>query len=272
LIAAEFRDLWRVARERRALLLALTRDDLRRPFSGSGAGLLWAVVHPLVLIVLYLFVFGVVFQLRLGPQFTAADYGVYLTAGLLSWTAWASVITQSCQAVVGNAGLVRQAHFPADVLPVKAVLLALTSQLIGLVVVLLYAVVRTGRVSWMYLLLPVAVILQALAMLGLAYLLSAASVFVRDVKELAVLFVTVGVFAVPAFYTPPMLDRLSPVVRSFIVFNPLSMYIDLYRDCLVWQAPTRPISWAVALVVAFVAPPLGRRVFGRLRTFFGNFL
>ena len=271
-IAAELGDLWRVARARRSLLLALTWDELRRPFAGSAVGLVWAVLHPLALILLYLFVFGFVFEVRLGPEYAARDYAVYLVAGLLSWTAWAGVITQSCQAVVGNASLVKQAHFPAEILPLRAVLLALVSQSIGLAVLVTYAALVAGAQSWRLVLLPAAVILQALAMLGLAYLLAAACVFVKDVKELAVLFVTVGVFAVPAFYTPAMLGRLPWAVRTAIVSNPFSVYIDLFRDALVAGRSPRPATWAAAAVLSLLLPAVGRRVFGRLRTFFGNFL
>jgi ABC-type polysaccharide/polyol phosphate export permease len=87
-----------------------------------------------------------------------------------------------------------------------------------------------------------------------------------------VLFVTAGIYLVPAFYTPSMLAQLPWPLRGAITSNPISVYLDLFRDCLLASRPARLSSWLAAGVIAVVLPAAGRRVFNRLRMFFGNFL
>lgn len=262
-------DLFRRVAPHRELLLSLTREELRRPFAGSVLGLAWVLFHPLASMAVYIAVFAFLFRIRLGA---GEDYVVYVLAGLLSWTAWAHVVTASCQAVAGNVSLVKQAHFPLEILPIRTVLVALVPQAVAILVVCAYRLVRSGTASWLYLLLPLAVALQALSMLGAAYLLATVSVFLRDMKELATLFVTLGIYLVPAFYPPAMIEGMPPLLKWILLANPFTVFLNLFRDCLVWSEIRHTGSWAAAAVAAVVLPGLAHRLFHRLRTFFGNYL
>ncbi len=256
----------------RELALGLTRRELFAPFAGSAIGAAWALVHPLLQTLLYVAVFTSIFELRFGGTDTPRlDATSYMLAGLIPWMTWAAVLNAGCTAVTGSAHLVRQADFPAEVLPLRTVLAALAQQAVMAVVLLLYVALRFGEAHWTWLLLPLVIGLQALAMAGAAYALSALCVFVRDAKEVVAFLVTLGIYLVPAFYLPGMVEGFPPVLRTVLEWNPFTHYLNVWRDCLFWGEIRAPWSWAV---VALAAPLLllpSLRAFRRLRLFFGNF-
>ncbi len=268
-LAALVRHLWR----HRQLTVALTLRELFSTFAGSMAGVIWAFFLPLAQILIYLVVFSVIFRVRFGDvaETGRLDYPLYLISGLLVWIPWATALTGSCNAVIGSAALVKQAHFPIEVLPARTVLAALVPQLVGIPVLILYALVRFDAWLATYLLLPVALLLQTLAMLGTAYLLAALSVFVRDTREVIMLFVMVGIFLIPVFYTPQMIDEAPPAMGFVLAANPFTHFVHVYRDCLFFGEIAHPWSWAIVTALAMLAGSCFH-VFERLRMFFGNYL
>lgn len=266
-------DLVRRLVRHRELALALTRRELFQPFAGSAFGVAWALLHPLLAMLVYVLVFSLVFRIRFGDMGgdVPLDYTSYVLAGLVSWQAWATVLGNACSSVVGSADLVRQADFPSEVLPLRTTLAALVPQLVGMLVVMAYVVVRHHVVPWTWALLPLALLIQAAAMLGLAYALAALCVFVRDVKEVVGVFVMMGVFLTPAFYTPSTTADL-PLMRFALLANPFTHFMLVFRDCLFWGRIEHPASWLVATVVAALALRYAWRAYERLAGFFGNFL
>jgi len=266
-------DLVRRLVRHRELAWALTRRELFQPFAGSAFGVAWALLHPLLAMLVYVLVFSLIFRIRFGDTGgeIPLDYTTYVLAGLVSWQTWATVLSQSCTSVVGSADLVRQADFPSEVLPLRTTLAALVPQLVGLLVVMAYVVVRHGWVPWTWTLLPVALAVQGVAMLGLAYALAALCVFVRDVKEVVGVFVMMGVFLTPAFYTPSTTADL-PLMRAVLIVNPFTHFMRVFRDCLFWGRIEHPLSWALAIGLAALGLGLAWRAYQRLAHFFGNFL
>ncbi len=257
----------------RDLALGLTRRELFHPFAGSAFGVAWALLHPLLQTLIYVAVFTTIFQIRLGgvdvPYF---DTPTYMIAGLLSWMTWASVLNNGCSTVLNSSNLVKQADFPAEVLPLKTVLAALVQQGVMIGVLLLYAGLRFRDVPWTWALLPVAIALQGLAMLGAAYALGALSVFLRDAKELVAVFTALGVYLTPAFYPPAMLDGMPSALRWAIVLNPFTHFINMFRDCIFWGELRHPWSWLAVAVLALLLSGTSYRAFDRLKIFFGNFV
>jgi lipopolysaccharide transport system permease protein len=256
----------------RELLLGLARRELFAPFAGSAFGSAWALLHPLLQTLLYVLVFTSIFELRFGggevPRLDAASY---MLAGLIPWMTWSLVLNGACTAVTGSAHLVRQADFPAEVLPLRTVLVALAQQAVMAAVLLASVVLRFGEAHWTWVLLPLVVLLQAVAMAGAAWGLAALCVFVRDAKEVVAFLVTLGIYLVPAFYLPGMVEGFPPALRAVLQLNPFTHYLNVWRDCLFWGEVTAPWSWAVVTLLAPALAVPGYRAFRRLRLFFGNF-
>ncbi|GJM21732.1 MAG: transport permease protein [Planctomycetota bacterium] len=268
-LAGLHRDLTR----HRELTLGLVRRELFSPFAGSAFGVAWALLHPLLLMGVYLLVFTFVFTGgRFGGGSAGLDYQSFMLSGMVAWMGWSALLGSACNAVTGSASLVKQADFPTEVLPLRTVFGVLVPHLVGLVVVMAWVLLRFQIVPWTWALLPLAVLIQSVGMLAVAYLLGALCVFVRDVKEVVTVFTAVGIFLAPVFYTPATEQGLPAVLRWAVLLNPFSHFVHMYRDCLFSGAIEHPVSWAVCVGLAVPGCLLGRRAFDRLKLFFGNFL
>jgi lipopolysaccharide transport system permease protein len=254
----------------RRLVAALALREIRDRYVGELLGSFWAVGHPLFLIGLYVFVFSFVFKVKLGGTVDMPlDYTAYILSGLIPWLAVQDAMSRSCTAVVGSANLVKQMAFRSEFLAVKVIATALFSQVITVSVLLVYVLLTHGAplATW-WLLLPLAAF-QVVAMLGLGFLLSSVTVFLRDVKDLVALFAMAGPFLIPAFYLP---EWVPAPVRPLLALNPFSHMVWCYQDALYFGRIEHPGSWLIFPLLSLMSYALGYRVFRKLKPWFGNVL
>ena len=257
---------------RRALRLSLnmTTRDLTLRHAGGIGGLLWVIVHPLFLTCLYVFIFAVVFKQKIGgTRELPLDYTTYILSGLIPWLSLQSALQASTMSVAGNAALVKQFTFPIEALVLKDVLASLVIWLVGVPVIVVYVLLTQGALFVSYALLPVALVLQLLLSIGLAFALSASTVFFRDLKELITIFSTAGMFLLPIVYLP---DWIPALFRPIVYANPFSYLIWVYQDILYFGRMEHPVAWLVSALIAVVAFAAGFRVFRRFRPHFGMVL
>ena len=254
----------------RELLRELVRRDLEESYAGSMLSRFWAFAHPLLTILLYLFVFGYVFTARVGANLPdAPDYAVFMLAGLTYWMSAQAALSKTTSALTSASNLVKQVVFPIELLPVRSVLAAQLPLLIGLAGVVLYALLRFGMVSP---LLPLVVYVFAaqLAMLvGAGLFLSALTVFVRDTRDIVQFFLTFGVFLVPVIYLPGALPEW---FASVLYANPFSYPVWCFQDIFFFQSFAHPVAWPVVGVLGALALWGGVTFFARTRGNFGDVL
>lgn len=267
----------------RELTWALARRELSEQFRGRALGSLWAIGQPLLLIALYIFVFGFVFPARMaaagatdGIVESGAAYTVFLLAGLIPWLAFADAMNRATGSIIFNSALVRQVVFPVETLPAKSAIAAFVTQLVMTGILLLYMLVR-GGIPATALLLPVLLALQLVAMLGMALLLATFTVFLRDVREIVIFLTTAGLFLAPILYMPEWVESLSPVARWGLELNPFTHLVRCHRDLLAPAADGagawggfHPLSWLVVVGFAAVALAVGGVAYRRCHHVLGE--
>jgi lipopolysaccharide transport system permease protein len=254
----------------RQLTLEMARRELSDRYQGQVLGLGWAILHPVILLGVYVFIFAYVFKVRIGDAgSTPLNYTAYLLAGLIPWLAFQESLAKSSTVILGNANLVKQVIFPVEVLPVKGVLASLATQMVFLVALGVYTLVTFRFLPWTYLLLPVLIAVQALFMVGLAFFVSAISVYFRDIKDVVQVFALTGVYLIPAFYLP---EFVPPLFRPILYANPVSYLIWCYQDLLFYGRFEHWWAWVVLPVISVSVFYVGHRTFHVLRTMFGNVL
>jgi lipopolysaccharide transport system permease protein len=259
-----------VINSKRTLLEQLVIRDLQDAYMGSALNRWWAVLHPLIIIMLYLFVFGVVFRQKLSPDTpSTADFAVYLLPGLCAWLTVSAALSRSATSLVASANLVKQVVFPIELLPVRSVLAAHVPMLIGIVVVGIYAVLRFGAVSPLLPLVLVVIVLQGVLLVGVGLILSTLTVFVRDVRDIVQLFASAGLFVTPILYAP---GAVPPWFDAAMFYNPFAYAVWCLQDIFYHQAITRPSAWTALVIVSFVAFWAGSRFFERTRPHLGDVL
>ncbi len=262
-------ELVRVVHTHRDLVRELAWRDLKDRFAGQVLGTLWAVGHPLILMLLYVAVFAFVFPARgLGIDGKPQDLSVYILAGLIPWLCFQEVLVRSTNAITSNASLVKQIVFPIEVLPIKIVLAALPAQLVATAFLVVFAFL-TGGVKASFLLFPVALVAQVACLAGIAFFLSSLGAYVRDVREVLTVFCAANLFLQPILYAP---SQLPHALANVLWLNPFSHFVWVYQDVFFFGTFAHPWSWVTVAVLSLLSLLWGYRLFRRLKHGFGDVL
>ena len=246
------------------ILLSLTRHaglarqmvkrEVLGRYRGSFLGLLWSFVTPVLMLTVYTFVFGIVFQARWGQgSGDRLEFALVLFAGLIVFNLFAECLTRAPGLVLGNVNYVKKVIFPLEILPWVSLGSALFHAAISLGVLLVFLLLTGHGVPWTAALLPIVLAPFLLLIMGLSWLLASLGVFVRDVGQVVGMAMTVLMFMSPIFYPA---DALPEAVRGWLFLNPLSFVIEQSRDALIWgRAPDwagLTLYAAISLAVAWV--------------------
>ncbi len=265
-----FREVLELLTRHRQLTWEMTRREIADRYAGQMLGTLWALAHPLALMAVYVFVFAFVFRIKIGGTVELPlDYTAYILSGLIPWMAFQESMNKGATAILGNSNLVKQVVFPIEVLPVKTVIASFSTQVVATAFLAVYVVATAGRLPWTYVLLPALFVLQALAMIGVAYAVSSVSVYFRDVKDFVQVFCLAGMYVMPVFYLPSMVPEL---FRPLLYFNPFSYLAWCYQDACYFGRLEHPWAWPVFLGGSLGTFYFGYRVFRKLKLCFGSVL
>jgi lipopolysaccharide transport system permease protein len=226
------------------LLLRVTWNDLGRRYAGSILGISWVVIAPALSIGLYAAVYRLIFRVHV-PGLGGWDYVLYIFAGLVPYLMTAESLTGGLASVVVNRSVLNNTVFPIDLAPVKAVLAAQGSMLVGMLATVI-GVIAVGRASWTMLLLPVVWVLQVLGLIGVSWVLSLVNVVFRDLQNLITLLLVMLMIASPIVYTPAMVPTS---LHFLLLVNPLAYFVLTYQRILVLGQLPDPIT-AILLVVS----------------------
>jgi lipopolysaccharide transport system permease protein len=250
---ADLIELWRF----RELFYYLTLRDIKLRYKQTVLGVGWSVFQPLATILVFVVFIGILGKAADGFQ---GNYTLFVIAGVIPWTFFASAVQNSGNSLVNNERLVTKTYFPRLALPAANVFAALFDFTICLS---LFAVTVVGfavaghpvNVSWSLLLAPAVVGLLAVLATGVGVLLSALIAVQRDFRFLITFGIQLWMFATPCIYLPP--DTLSEKAKAVLMFNPV------YGLILNFRASTLggPIDWpslgvAAAITVAVFAVAL----------------
>lgn len=267
--ALAFWELGRTLRRHAQLTWEMTKRELTDKYAGQAFGAVWALLHPTLVMAVYIFVFVVVFAVRVDGMGVPRDYSTYLLAGLIPWLTFTEAMNKGVLSLTGNANLVKQVVFPLEVLPAKSSLASLINQLIFMTLLTGYVLVTQGGLPWTFALLPVLMGLQLLGMIGICCFLGSVGPYFRDLKEFVQVFTLVGVYLVPVVYLPSMVPE---IFRPVLYLNPFSYMTWCYQDALYFGEFRHPWAWAVFPLFSLALFCLGYRVFKKLKPMLGNVL
>ncbi len=220
-----------VWRERRLIGHLIRREVLGR-YRGSIMGVTWSFLYPVLMLMVYTFVFSVVFQAKWpGMMETGGKtrFALLLFVGVIAHGLVAEAITKAPMLVIGNANYVKKVVFPLETLGWSLVGSAAFHAGVSLLILLGAKWLLEGWVPLTALWLPVVLLPLALIALGAAWLFSALGVFIRDIAQLTGVFATVLMFLSPVFYP---LAALPERYHAWVMLNPLTLAIEQSRAVL----------------------------------------
>jgi len=244
------------------LLWQMVATDLRGRYVGSSLGLLWSVIHPLVMIVIYTVVFSQVMGARLAGSTDPYAYGIYLCSALFPWTAFQEVVTRATTIFPDNAGLVRKVAFPKVIL-YGFVTLSSAINLALALAIFLVAVLLTGhRLHPTVLVWAPLIALQLAFGLGLGMIFSVVHVFLRDTAQLVAVGLQVAFWATPIVYVD---DVLPGWIRRFEALNPLYLFSSTHHAVVLTGTVPSLARTAILVGVTAVTLALGTAMYRRFR-------
>ena len=215
--------------ERRSLLFQLVRRDFEQRFIGSAMGWIWGVIHPLVLLVSWWYVFSVCLGTKLPPGEVTQNYALYLFAGMLPWLLFSDTVQRSASSMLDQANLITKTVFPAEIVPVSVFLSALVSHLLALALMIAVAGVWENQISIFLLLLPVYMLALGLFAVGLGWIVASLQVFLRDTSQVLSVVLTLWFWMTPIMIA----ETYFPKWARFLKFaNPLYYGVRAYRQIL----------------------------------------
>ena len=253
----------------RGLAWSLAKRDLAARYRGSAADAVWMVIHPLLLMLTYLFVFGVVLRARFAGDPSTAGFALYFLAGMIPWLAFSEAVGRAPSALVEHRHFVKKLVFPVELLNVSHVLSALVTQIVGCVLLCVLLFVLRGAIPATALLLPLLILPQLLLTIGVSWILSALGVYLRDLGQIIGFFLTLLFFLTPICYPEESLpEELLPYFRK----NPVYALVRGWRAMLLSGELPPPRTMLFLYVVALLAVFAGAHIYRKLRPTFADVL
>lgn len=254
----------------RQLTMSLIRREVVGRYRGSMLGTLWSFFNPLIMLIIYTFVFSVVFQARWkGGSGSKTEFAMVLFAGLLVFNIFSECVNRAPTLILMNINYVKKVVFPLEILPLVSVGAALFHGCISFVVWLFFYMTFFGLPPATAWLLPFVVLPMVLLLLGLSWFLASLGVYLRDVAQFVGLLVTALMFLSPIFYP---LSALPPEYQSLMALNPMTPVIEQTRGVLIEGHAPSWISYAWQLGTGLVTLWLGYSWFQKTRKGFADVL
>ena len=250
----------------RGLVQSLVARELKARYRGSVLGFFWSFINPLLLLLIYTFVFKYVMPAQ--PEGTD-PYPLFMFCGLLPWTWFSASLIESSGVLISGGNLIKKVLFPAEILPIVTVTANMVHFFLALPILVVFLIwfrapLTVFELAWF----PVVVLVQYVFTLGCALILSALTVHFRDIRDILANLLTLWFFATPIIYSYKAAPDLA---RRFMNLNPFAHLAISYQEILFFPGPFGHWKWLVALGVASAAFFLfGYFVFDRLRDSFAE--
>ena len=245
----------------RGLIQSLVERELKARYRGSMLGFFWSFINPLLLLLIYTFVFTVVMPgARAG---SVEPFSVFMFCGILPWTWFSSSLLDSTNVLVSGGNLIKKVLFPAEVLPIVSVLAGMVHFCLGLPILLLFLIYFGVPIRGDIALLPVVILVQLVMTIGFALIVSSLTVHFRDVRDLVANLLTLWFFATPIIYP---IEQAPPAVARLLNLNPFTHLAVSYQEVL-FRSGTFSDIWRLGVVAVFAIVVFftGYFVFDRLR-------
>ncbi len=253
----------------RTLLLQLVRRDFQQRFVGSAAGWLWGLIHPLVLLVSWVFVFQLCLHQTLPPNEVTQHYSLFLFCGFLPWLLFQETVTRSASSMLENANLITKTVFPSEIVPISIFLSSLIGHLMVLTLVVAVVGLSVGHFSLWMLMLPVYMLLIGMLAVGVGWIVASLQVYLRDTAQVLSVVLTFWFWLTPIFINE---QQIPEQVRFVVRLNPLAFLVRAYRDRLLSYRVPNLHDFLIIAAYAATAFVVGGLFFRHLKRGFADVL
>jgi len=256
--------------ENKSLVASLIRREVIGRYRGSVMGLAWSFFNPLLMLLIYTFVFAGVFKARwmVGSTETKASFAIVLFVGMILHGLFAECVNRAPGLILSNVNYVKKVIFPLEILPIVAFGSALFHAMVSLAVLLIAQVAINQSLPWTVVFFPFLLVPLALATLGFAWFLAALGVYLRDIGHITSMFTTVLMFLSPVFYPMEVFGKYQAILK----FNPLAFLIEEGRNVMIFAKLPDIGRWGGMVLIGFLVAWAGFICFQKSRKGFADVL
>lgn len=241
------------------LLSELVKRDLKIKYRRSFLGYVWSMLNPLLMMCVMSYVFTAIFQSSI------ENFPLYLICGQTLWNCFNESTTTAMYSVLQNGALMKKVYIPKYIFPVSRVLSSFVTMSFSLIAVLIVILFTRAAIYPTILLFWIPVVLLLVFSCGVGLLLSALSVYFRDITHLYSVLTLAWMYATPVFYS---IEILPPEVQSTILLNPMYYYLTFFRS-LILDGVIPPVSmWVICIISSLISVALGMFCFKKMENKF----
>ncbi|RMF96166.1 MAG: ABC transporter permease [Candidatus Schekmanbacteria bacterium] len=232
------------------LLIALAKKDLKVRYKSASLGFMWAILNPLLMMVVLSIIFSLVFKVK-----TEAPYSVFVLCGLIPWTFFNFSLSCATNSIVDNSNLIKKVYFPREIIPISVILANLFNFCLSLIILFIFLLIFKIEITIYYFLAPIAIIIQFFFVCGMCLLTSGLNVYFRDVRYIVEAGLLFLFYLTPVFYPVQMVPER---FRDIFMLNPMAGIIVFYREIFLnahlpslYLVTTTTISSLLMFIVGF---------------------
>ncbi|WP_252221703.1 MULTISPECIES: ABC transporter permease [unclassified Clostridium] len=245
----------------REMLSNLVKKDLRTRYKGSALGFLWTFVNPLFQLIVYTIVFSVIMRVNVDKFY------IYLFIALIPWIFFTTAIQGSSSCIISNKDLIKKIYFPRIIIPISVVNSAFMNMLFSMVIVFIALLVSGIGLSKYVIFLPVIMAIGYLFTLGLSFLLSALTVYFRDLEHILGIIIMGWFYATPIVYT---VDMIPEKYLSIFNLNPMVQIMQVYREILYYKQMPNFNGLGSIIIYSLIMIIIGYTIFQKLQKGFAE--
>lgn len=245
----------------RELLKTNVQKEIRGRYKNSFLGILWSFLNPLLQIAVYAIIFPLIMKTQ------QEYYVIFLCVGLIPWTYFTTTITQAASNIIANGNIVKKVYFPREILPISVVTSTTVNFLISCLIILAFVMGYGLGISKYIVFFPLIVLVQYIFSLGVAFIISSVTVYLRDLEHLIGIALQVLFYATPIVYS---LETLPEQFRGIMYLNPMAHIITAYRSIFYDQAMPNLQTLGILFAISIVLCVVGYIIFSKLQKGFAE--
>ena len=243
------------------ILKQLVSKDFKIKYRRSFLGVAWSVLNPLLMMIVMAIVFTTIFAQGRNGSVTPEMYPLYLIVGNVTFAVMSDSTSQALSSIIQASSLLKKVKVHRFVFPVQKVLFSLVNFAFSLIAVAIVMLWFRVVPTWHLLLLPVCLILLMFFCMGVGLVLSAATVFFRDVMHLWSVVLTAWTYFTPIFWTTDYILKMPHILRVLMYANPMYNYLQFMREIFLFQTCPTPLEFGLCVAWAIIAMAIGYTVF-----------
>lgn len=245
----------------RELLKNNIKKEIRGKYKGAWLGIIWSFLNPLFMLVIYSVVFSQIMRVNI------PNYAMFMFVALVPWNFFTQTVSTGANSIVANGGIVKKVYFPREIIPVSITTSGMINFLISCVIMFTFLFITGVGVSMHIFLFPLILLFQYILILGIVLLLSALTVYIRDIEH----FVQIALMAL--FYGTPIVFTMEMVPKSIawiLNINPMTPIVTAYRDILFYHQMPDINNLLMVIIMSLVMFFIGLYSFKKLQKGFAE--